>query len=68
MPFNYLNANALIVIILVIFAILRHNLASNGLIFVKLILSIYGYGVIMHMKFCQERSYYNLLSYCILLT
>ena len=33
---------------------LSHNLVSNGWNFMKLILSIYGRCVVMHMELCQD--------------
>ena len=41
------------------FSVLSHNLVSNGWNFMKLILSIYDHGVVMHPKFCQD-----ILNYC----
>ena len=42
LPFDCLHFN--------IFSILIHNLVTNGWIFMKLILSIYNYGVVIYIK------------------
>ena len=36
------------------FFVLSHNLVSNGWNFMRLILSIYDHGVVMHLEFCQD--------------
>ena len=36
------------------FFIISQNLVSNGWKFMKLILSTYDHGVVMHMKLCQN--------------
>ena len=46
LPFDWLNFND--------FSVVSHNFGSNGWIFMKLLLSIYDHGVVMHMMFCQD--------------
>ena len=56
----------LIAFILRIFSIPSHNLVSNGWNLMKLVLSICDYGVVIHLKVCQDilsnRSYCPLIA------
>ena len=47
LPFDYLNFNDF-------FSVIIHNFGSNGWIFLKLLLSIYDHGLVMHMMFCRD--------------